>query len=163
MQHLTMRFEFSRPNTQLSVGRDPLHPLLYLACWGKYLSTCMLHWFHPALADGPHPSLNTHSGTWDAGEILPCSCHSVRAHMHILQTQMQQHVCRRATTVRVGREDTSETKGFLHVNTDSEREREQSRVASETYTTTLDPWDTLCDLCTHTVDVHQTETKISLV
>lgn len=74
----------------------PLCFSFYLACRGKHLSTCMLHWFHPAPADGPHPSLNTHSGTWDAGEILPCSCHSVGAHMHTLQAQMQRHVCRHA-------------------------------------------------------------------
>lgn len=88
MLHLTMRSEF--------LGQTP-HSLwvltpaffffflfFYLACLDKYLSTCMLHWFHPAPADGPHPSPSTHSGTWDAGEILPWSCHSVTPYMHIL-------------------------------------------------------------------------------
>lgn len=56
----------------------------------------MLHWFQPAPADGPHPPVHTHSGTWDAGEILPCARHSVRKHMHTLQTQMQRHVCKKA-------------------------------------------------------------------
>lgn len=99
--HLTMTSLFScllsGPNTLSTTHTPCLYIFTSRARVNTSAPACCTDFSQPP-ADGPHPPVHTHAGTWDAGEILPCARHSVRKHMHTLETQMRRHVCKRHVT-----------------------------------------------------------------